>query len=46
MPINDVNGHPLVYYNNFPNDDVRNIEIGAGKIILERESFQDVILQI
>jgi len=39
MPINDVNGHPLVYYNNFPNDDVRNIEIGAGKNYFGKREF-------
>lgn len=39
MPINDVNGMPIVYYNNFPNDDVRNIEIGAGRNYFGKREF-------
>jgi len=39
MPIKDVNGFPLVHYNNFPNDEVRNIEIGAGKNYFGKREF-------
>lgn len=44
MPINDINGIPIVHHLNFPNDDVRNIEFGAGKNYFGKKEFPNCYL--
>lgn len=39
MPITDINGNPLVHHVNFPIDEVRNIEFGAGKNYFGKREF-------
>jgi hypothetical protein len=39
MPIADIYGNPLVHHVNFPIDEVRNIEFGAGKNYFGKREF-------
>lgn len=44
MPINDINGTPIIHHLNFPNDVVTNIEFGAGKNYFGKKEFPDCYL--
>lgn len=44
MPISDINGRPLQHYTNFPNDEVLNIEFGAGKGHFGKKEFPNCYL--
>lgn len=44
MPIFDINGNPLAHHTNFPNDDVDNIEFGAGKNYFGKKEYPSCYL--